>query len=352
MTAPLILFTIFSHIIFPIFLLFIISNNKAKNLALYVSLNFFTVTFLLMINKAGSAWYWFGSHWPLLYIVAWFGAVYLYYKKGHWKQAQLFPKGKFISLIAAVLLILISLFNTMSIPQLYGNFIPKGESLTISPPLGTENVVVIHGGSGDMQNNHLFKVQARVSYEQYQEQMRREESIKKNKAYKDHNQEDELDEEKVNAAQKYAIDFSKLNNFGLRANGIYPSDLSKYAIYGSNVLAPCNGQVIGIESSIVDNNPPKMDYKNFFGNYILLHCSGNTVVLAHLKKNSARVVLGQEVKISEIIANVGNSGESTEPHLHIHAVKGIEIDIEKLINDAHPIPLIINERFLIRNDKL
>lgn len=53
------------------------------------------------------------------------------------------------------------------------------------------------------------------------------------------------------------------------------------------------------------------------GNYVLiLHESGEYSLLAHLKKGSVQVRPGQRVRSGEVVGECGNSGHSTEPHLH------------------------------------
>ncbi len=56
------------------------------------------------------------------------------------------------------------------------------------------------------------------------------------------------------------------------------------------------------------------------GNHIYLRLdeSGTFLILAHLKKGSIKVREGQHVDEGEVLAQVGNSGSSSEPHLHIH----------------------------------
>ncbi|MNC50832.1 Peptidase family M23 [compost metagenome] len=52
--------------------------------------------------------------------------------------------------------------------------------------------------------------------------------------------------------------------------------------------------------------------------YIKLDETGTFLVLAHLRQDSARVKQGDHVEEGTILAEVGNSGNSSEPHLHIH----------------------------------
>ena len=57
--------------------------------------------------------------------------------------------------------------------------------------------------------------------------------------------------------------------------------------------------------------------KDIRGNYIVIrHEWGEYSCLAHLKRDSILVSVGQIVKSGEIIAQCGNSGNTSEPHLH------------------------------------
>lgn len=62
------------------------------------------------------------------------------------------------------------------------------------------------------------------------------------------------------------------------------------------------------------------DFQSMAGNHIYLRLdeTGTFLVLAHLKKGSIKVKEGQHVNEGEFLAQVGNSGSSSEPHLHIH----------------------------------
>lgn len=55
-----------------------------------------------------------------------------------------------------------------------------------------------------------------------------------------------------------------------------------------------------------------------FGNVVVIHLdAGGYQVVAHLQRGSAVVAVGQSVAAGERIAACGNSGNSTEPHLHL-----------------------------------
>lgn len=54
---------------------------------------------------------------------------------------------------------------------------------------------------------------------------------------------------------------------------------------------------------------------------LILVCDGIEVELAHLLRGSIVVQAGDRLDIGDRIGRVGNSGDTTEPHLHIHAVE-------------------------------
>ncbi|WP_439875747.1 M23 family metallopeptidase [Bacillus mycoides] len=98
------------------------------------------------------------------------------------------------------------------------------------------------------------------------------------------------------------------------------SNLEDYGIYGAEVLAPASGTVVSINDDEIDLVPGSDDFQSMAGNhiYIQLDETGTFLFLAHLKKGSIKVNEGQHVNEGEMIAQVGNSGSSSEPHLHIH----------------------------------
>ncbi|AJG58076.1 MULTISPECIES: M23 family metallopeptidase [Bacillus] len=98
------------------------------------------------------------------------------------------------------------------------------------------------------------------------------------------------------------------------------SKLEDYGIYGAEVMAPATGTVVSINNDEKDVVSGEDDFQSMAGNhiYIRLDESGTFLVLAHLKKGSIKVREGQHVNEGEFLAQVGNSGSSSEPHLHIH----------------------------------
>jgi Peptidase family M23 len=121
--------------------------------------------------------------------------------------------------------------------------------------------------------------------------------------------------------QRYAADITALNAAGFRSSGLLPEDLSRYAIYGAEVVSPCTGSIVALRSDLADLVPPNADRENARGNHVTIDCGGFNVVLAHLQQKSINAAPGQKLKMGDLIGRVGNSGNTTEPHLHIHAVE-------------------------------
>lgn len=119
--------------------------------------------------------------------------------------------------------------------------------------------------------------------------------------------------------QRYAVDIVALNPLGFRASGLLPEQFDAYAIHGAAVTSPCDGQVVEVRDGLPDQVPGDMDPGHPAGNHVLLGCGGMRVLLAHLQEGSIAVSAGDKLAAGEAIGRVGNSGTTTEPHLHVHA---------------------------------
>ena len=119
--------------------------------------------------------------------------------------------------------------------------------------------------------------------------------------------------------QSRGVDVVRLNAAGLAARGLLPGDPAAYTIYGDSVAAPCAGRVVAAVDGIVDMRPPETDRRHMAGNHVILGCGEIWVVLGHLRPGSVTVHPGDSVAVGAPIGRVGNSGNTDEPHLHIHA---------------------------------
>jgi murein DD-endopeptidase MepM/ murein hydrolase activator NlpD len=97
--------------------------------------------------------------------------------------------------------------------------------------------------------------------------------------------------------------------------------------FGTKLIAVADGVVSYVFDGVSENVPyvgPKRETltrKNFAGNVVILDIgNGIYAVYAHIKKDSIRVKVGDKVEKGQILAELGNTGNSGGPHLHFHVV--------------------------------
>ena len=92
-----------------------------------------------------------------------------------------------------------------------------------------------------------------------------------------------------------------------------------YFAWGQPVYAPIAGKVVMKVDGIPDNNPGVMNPMYTPGNAVMIETiDGDYLLIAHFQKGTVVVEEGQEVKTGDLIGICGNSGNSSEPHVHIH----------------------------------
>jgi len=151
--------------------------------------------------------------------------------------------------------------------------------------------------------------------------------------------------------QKYAIDINQLNDWGFRASSFQPHQPEKYNVFGDTVYSPVSGIIVQATDKLKDQDPPKRKPSKPAGNHIWIRHDSLYVLLAHLHHGSIRVQKGEQVKVHQPLAQVGNTGNTTEPHLHIQAVTfpHTKPNADSLLYGGHPIPITFDGRFLTRN---
>ncbi|MGM0585963.1 MAG: M23 family metallopeptidase [Pseudomonadota bacterium] len=150
--------------------------------------------------------------------------------------------------------------------------------------------------------------------------------------------------------QAYAYDLLGLDPLGLTAPVRRPRDPARYAIFAAPVHAPCEGEVLSAETTLPDLPVPEMDRENLMGNHVLLRCGEVAILLAHLRQGSVAVAPGDRLARGDKLGEVGNSGHSSEPHLHIHAQRPPAPDAAPV--SGEPLPLRLEDRWLTRNARL
>lgn len=141
-------------------------------------------------------------------------------------------------------------------------------------------------------------------------------------------------------ASSYAIDFVPLDAagrgtpLGLRAL-LRPQSPEQFRGFGRPLLAPVGGLVVSAHAAEPDHHAhrglPSLGYglgqrrraaagwPALAGNHVLIEQAGVVVALCHLRWGSLLVEPGQRVEAGDPVGLCGNSGNSTEPHVHLQA---------------------------------
>jgi murein DD-endopeptidase MepM/ murein hydrolase activator NlpD len=160
-------------------------------------------------------------------------------------------------------------------------------------------------------------------------------------------------------AQKNAFDLVITNDKGVsyKTDGRRNEDF--YA-FGKELIAPCDGEVVLVVDGIKDNIPGTLNPVYVPGNTVIIKTANNEYLFfAHFKQHSIVVKQGQKVKQGQLLGLCGNSGNSSEPHLHFHiqntedmnSATGVKCYFERIVvngqnkNDYSPI-----QKEKIRND--
>ena len=115
--------------------------------------------------------------------------------------------------------------------------------------------------------------------------------------------------------ERYAYDFLIVIDRRITAGD--GSKNEDHYCFGKRLNAPGAGKVLEIENNIEDNRPGDKNNDQPGGNYIIIdHLNGETSIMAHLKKGSVIVSVGDTVIKGQEVGKAGNSGSSSAPHLH------------------------------------
>lgn len=122
----------------------------------------------------------------------------------------------------------------------------------------------------------------------------------------------------ISAAQKNAFDIVIRDEQGhsYKTNGQTNED---YYAFGRPLTAPCDGTVELVVDGIKDNKPGDMNPFYAPGNSVIIKTEKNEyLVFAHFKQYSIQVKQDQKITQGQLLGLCGNSGNSSEPHLHFH----------------------------------
>jgi hypothetical protein len=130
-------------------------------------------------------------------------------------------------------------------------------------------------------------------------------------------------------AQRFAIDWVQIE----KVDGGYTTwkgaedKNESYFCYDQPIYSVAAGKVVGVADGLPENVPHsgkyavELSFANAGGNHVVVEIAPHRYVLyAHMKPGTVRVKLGDHVGVGDLLGHVGNSGSSTEPHLHMHVV--------------------------------
>tara|TARA_Y100000589_G_scaffold197174_1_gene186316 strand:+ start:418 stop:1476 length:1059 start_codon:yes stop_codon:yes gene_type:complete len=141
--------------------------------------------------------------------------------------------------------------------------------------------------------------------------------------------------------QSYAVDL--VPNESMAQSQM--TTLTDFPCFNTAVYAPIDGTVNKIRNIIRDNSVGTTNVRSPEGNFVILKTRDRRfAVLAHFKKESIKVSVGQAVKTGDFLGLCGNSGNSTVPHIHLQIQS--ENDIWHPNNKTYPVKFLSNQRWL------
>jgi murein DD-endopeptidase MepM/ murein hydrolase activator NlpD len=127
-------------------------------------------------------------------------------------------------------------------------------------------------------------------------------------------------------AQRFATDWMQFGADGRHYTGD-GTRCTDYYCYGADLLAVADATVVeardGIPEGVPPNNYAATTLQNVFGNSVILDIGdGRYAAYAHIIPGTVTVNIGDHVTTGQVIGKLGNSGNSTAPHLHFHLCNG------------------------------
>ncbi|MDP3517959.1 MAG: M23 family metallopeptidase [Pseudohongiella sp.] len=258
---------------------------------------------------------------PFIYGLCFVAILIRHTLAGLFAQTSIWDTGPMQTLLVTVGVLLAGYCLWLSGQALSGRRLPMSvEVVDIALPFGPGVYLIANGGSTTAVNGHLRTLDPGV--ERYQPWR----------------------------GQSRALDIFRITPLGMHATrGLRPTDPASYATFGTPLLAPCSGQVALAVDGLDDMLVPLMDSDNMAGNFVAIDCGNFFVVLAHLRRGSMQVSVGDLVTVGDLLGEMGNSGNSSEPHLHVHAQRDLPPDYPL---SGEPLVLTLEGKYPVRNTRI
>jgi hypothetical protein len=136
--------------------------------------------------------------------------------------------------------------------------------------------------------------------------------------------------------QRFAYDFVVMRD-GITHRGAGTRN-EDYFCWEQPIIAPAGGRVIEAVDGRRDQTPGTSDRASPAGNYVIVDLGNDEyAVLAHLLRGSVAVSRGEYLEPGELVGRCGNSGNTTEPHLHFHLQNSPDL------GEGHGLPAFFND---------
>jgi hypothetical protein len=144
-------------------------------------------------------------------------------------------------------------------------------------------------------------------------------------------------------SQRNALDLVVLKNGKLFEGD--EKELASHGCFGQPINAPLSGRVVKVVNDRPDMAYGKMDHEQIVGNQVVLQVAPERFVLfAHLKQGSVVVHEGEHVECGKVLAQCGNSGNTSAPHLHLQ----VQNRAEFTALDLRTYPIVFRGAVIVR----
>lgn len=122
--------------------------------------------------------------------------------------------------------------------------------------------------------------------------------------------------------ERFAIDWVQIDDRARSYDGDV-TDLDGWVGFGAEIISVADGTVVSVVDDLPEqvppSNPSRITLEELGGNHVVVDIGGGRYAFfAHMQPGSIRVTPGQRVSKGEVLGLLGNSGNSSAPHLHFH----------------------------------